>query len=81
MIKTAKLYYISYPAVSRLVHVTLNLACICHQVLHSPILQCSRVWGGEYGLYTGERTEKMKHSDNMEHQPLFCVHVTKSGYQ
>lgn len=54
MIKTEKVYYSSYPAVSRLVHVTLNLACICHQVLHSPILQCCGVWGGEYGLYTEE---------------------------
>lgn len=51
------MYYISYPAVSGLVHVTLNLAGICHQVLHSPVLQCCGVWGGEYGLYTEERQQ------------------------
>lgn len=42
----------NYPAVSRLVHVTLNFAGICHQVLHSSVFQCCRVWCGEYGLYT-----------------------------
>lgn len=76
MIKTDKVYYISYPAVSRLVHVTLNLACICHQVLHSPILQCCGVWGGEYGLYT-EESRKIKLRDNMEYQLYFCVHMTE----
>lgn len=49
---------ISYPAVSWLIHVTLNLACIRHQVLHSPVLQSCRVWGGEYGLYSEERQQK-----------------------
>lgn len=60
LLKTEVVYCISYPAVSGLIHVTLNLACICHQVLHSPVLQCCGVWGGEYGLYTVERAEKCK---------------------
>ena len=50
----------SYPAVSRLIHVTLNLACISHQVLHPSVFQCCRVWGREYGLYSEER-QQTKH--------------------
>lgn len=75
------MYYISYPAVSGLVHVTLNLAGIRHQVLHSPVLQCCGVWGGEYGLYTEERQQKNKKlSDNMMYQVLFCFHMTEREY-
>lgn len=50
----------NYPAISRFIHVTLNFPGICHQVLHSSVLQRCRVWCGEYGLYTEDDKKKTK---------------------
>lgn len=71
------MYDISYPAVSWLVHVTLNLACVRHKVLHSPVLQCCGVWGGEYGLYTEERQQR---NTKPQQQLLLCFHMTGLEY-
>lgn len=62
MMKKEEVLYVSYPAISRLVHVALDLAGVRHQVLHSPVFQCCGVWGGEYGLYTVERPHNNQNS-------------------
>lgn len=61
MLRNVEIAHYNYPAVSRLIHITLNFAGICHQVLHSSVFQCCRVWCGEYGLYTENEKEKKKH--------------------
>lgn len=42
----------TYPAVGRLIHVTLNLPSVSHQVFHAPIFQGSWVRCGEDCLHT-----------------------------
>lgn len=42
----------TYPAVGRLIHVTLNLPSVTHQVFHAPIFQGCWVRSGEDCLYT-----------------------------
>lgn len=64
----------THPAVSRFVHVTLDLACVRHQIFHSPVLQCCGVRGGEYGLYTeGDECKMIKNFIFQWQKPeFFC---------
>lgn len=73
MLRNVEIAHYNYPAVSRLIHITLNFAGICHQVLHSSVFQCCRVWCGEYGLYTENEKEKKKTSVTTPCIVFFCV--------
>lgn len=66
----------THPAVSRLVHVTLDLACVRHQVFHSPVLQCCGVGGGEYGLYTeGDEWKMIKNLICLWQKPQYYYSI------
>lgn len=44
--------WVSYPSISRLVHVALNFSGISNKILHPSIFQCSWIRSRKYGLYT-----------------------------
>lgn len=43
----------SHPAICRFIHIPFHFPSICHQILHTPILQCCRVRSRKYGLDSG----------------------------
>lgn len=74
--KKKKKILCTHPAVSRLVHVTLDLACVRHQVFHSPVLQCCGVRGGEYGLYTeGDEWKMIKNLICLWQKPQYYFSI------
>lgn len=74
--KKKKKILCTHPAVSRLIHVTLDLACVRHQVFHSPVLQCCGVRGGEYGLYTeGDEWKMIKNLICLWQKPQYYYSI------
>lgn len=49
----------SHPAVCWFIHISFHFPSICHQILHTPILQCCRVRSRKYGLDSEEEEKNI----------------------
>ena len=48
----------TYPTVSSIVHISLHLPGVGHQIVHPPVLQSRWIRGREYSLYSAKSTNK-----------------------